>query len=409
MKYLPLANAIIGHSGYQQHVKEGNIKQIFDLVRSEKCKSRAEIVRAMNLSATSVSVLVEELAARGLIDEVGPTKTSLPGRRPISLQLNGDARQMVVFALQREGVRYTLFNLNCQMLESRFFPLDIAALSSPDAEREYLKLFEDVLKRRGRRIDRTRTLMIGISFPGIYIERDQLFHTDMELGCTLTEASIRQFQEKIGLPVYLISSTRAMAYAEKKYLEAANADPIDVENMIFVEFQGDLRCSIISDGDIYAGPYNASGEIGHLSIDFHGPLCSCGNRGCLQNYVNLNAILKDARQAAAEAGIEPPESLEALAARYPAEPVLAASVERSAQYLAFGLYGILCTSGIRRIVLGGGIDVLGEGFLREVYHALCSRSFLVRHLELSYAQAGPDSESVGVAQHFLDKVYTITH
>ena len=65
MKYLPLETASPGRPGYQQQVKEANIKRIFDLVRSGKCESRAQLVRAMQLSATSVSVLVEELTARG--------------------------------------------------------------------------------------------------------------------------------------------------------------------------------------------------------------------------------------------------------------------------------------------------------------------------------------------------------
>ena len=136
--------------------------------------------------------------------------------------------------------------------------------------------------------------------------------------------------------------------------------------------------------------------------------CSCGNRGCLERYVNLDAILEDARQAATASGIEPPDSLEALARRYPGEPALLESVKASAQLLAFGLYSVMCSSGMRRIVLGGGIEVMGDTFLREVYRALCSRTSLIRHIDLSYAQAGPNADVLGVAEHYLDKVFTIT-
>ena len=81
---------------------------------------------------------------------------------------------------------------------------------------------------------------------------------------------------------------------------------------------------------------------------------------------------------------------------------------KSAQLLAFGLYGVLCSSGMRRIVLGGGVEILGEPFLEELRRALFTRSVLIRHLDISYAQAGPDAESIGLAQYFLDKQYTIT-
>ena len=63
MKYLPLDAVGTGRVGYQQQVKEANIKRIFDLVRSGKCKSRAELVRMMQLSATSVSLTSDAIVA----------------------------------------------------------------------------------------------------------------------------------------------------------------------------------------------------------------------------------------------------------------------------------------------------------------------------------------------------------
>ena len=407
MKYLPLDKAGAGHTGYQQQVKEANIKRIFDLVRSGKCKSRAEIVRYMSLSATSVSVLVEELASRKLIDETGPAQTSLPGRRPISLRMNKTAHHIVVFTVNAQGVRFALMNLECRILENAFFPLDAATLDPEGAGEAYIQLFDDILRNHSKRFNPSRALVVGVSFPGIYIARDHLFHTKSALGFDLTEASIVRFQQRVALPVYLFNNTRSLAYAEKKYLDAANrGDP--VQDMLFVRIQEDIRCGIISGGDIYCGPLNVSGELGHFTIDYKGRPCPCGNRGCLERYVNLNAILGDAAEAARAAGAEPPRSLEALAKRCDDEPALLEAVRESARMLAAGLYSIMCSSGIRRIVLGGGIEALGAPFLDEVERALYKRSLLIRTVDLSYAQAGPDAEILGVAEHFLDKVFTIT-
>ena len=408
MKYLPLEKVDAGHTGYQQRVKEANIKRIFDLVRANKCKSRAEIVRSMNLSATSVSVLVEELTNRKLIDETGPTLTSLPGRRPISLQLNRDAHHMAIFSFSHEGVRYALLNLACEILENRFFPLDSRTITDADPAEAYSRLLDDILRKRSKRFDPTKAIMVGASFPGIYIERDQLFRTSPALGFSLSEESIRHFHQRVGLPVYLLNSTRSMAYAEKKYLDGLDPTAPETQDLIFVRIQEGINCAIIADGNIYPGPYNVSGEIGHYTIDYQGRPCPCGNQGCLERYVNLNAILEDAREAALGAGIKPPETLSDLAQRYADTPALMASVRRSAQLLAFGLYSIMCSTGMRRVVLGGGIEILGEPFLQEVYHALMGRTLLIRRLDLSYAKAGPDAEILGVAEHYLDKVFTIT-
>ena len=408
MKYIPLVSAKTGHAGYQQQVKEGNIKRIFDLLRSGKCKSRAELVRMMNLSATSVSVLVEELSFRGLVDETGPTQTSLPGRRPISLRLNSAAHQIVVFALQRSGVRYTLLDLDCRIIESQFFSQDFHRFPEADVEDLFIALLKDILDHQAEKYDPQRALSVGICFPGIYMNDERLLSMRSTLGIALSDDTLLRLRDILQLPVYLLNDTMSLAYAEKKQLDRLNSDESETQDLLYVEVRDNISSAFISGGEIFTGPYNLSGQIGHFTIDYQGRPCPCGNTGCLERYVNLRAILDDAQQACRDAGQEAPHDLNELAKRYPYEPVLLASVTQSAKLLSFGLYSLLCSSGMRRIVLGGGIEVLGKPFLQAIYHALCARSLLIHHLDISYAQAGENAESIGIAMYFLDKVYTIT-
>ena len=408
MKYLPLDAAGVNRIGYQQQVKESNIKHIFDLVRSGKCKSRAELVRTMKLSATSVSVLVEELAARQLITETGPAHTTLPGRRPISLKLNKNERQIAVFTLQRGGVRYALLNLACEVLESRMFPLEAASLPKEDAGDAYAGLIEDVLKNRARRFSRKKALAVGICFPGVYLQSEGIFSNISALGVNFSEASMIRLRDALHLQVYLFNVTKGLAYAEKKHLDAINPDGPETMDMVYVEIHDRISSALIGHGNIYTGPHNASGEIGHMTLQYDGRPCPCGNKGCLERYVNQSAILNDARKACKAAGLEPPGTLEELGRRYADEPALNASVMNSADMMAAGLYSVMVSSGLRRVVLGGGIEVLGEPFLQALRQALKHRVVLIHQLDLSYAQAGPGAESVGLAQYFLDKIYTIT-
>ena len=408
MKYMPQETIGGGHVGYQQQVKEANIKQIFDLVRSGKCKSRAEIVRTMNLSATSVSVLVEELTDRKLIEEVGPTQTSLPGRRPISLKLNANARNIAVFQMRPDGIRYALLNLGLQIVEDFFIPLDAHRLNVNTAADEYLQLFDDVMRRRSKLFSPSRVVALGICFPGIYIGRDHLFHTERTLGFSLPEESLQAFQRRTGIPVFLLNDTRSMAYAEKKSLDTLDPESPETRHLLFVRIKEDIRCASIESNELINGPLNVAGEIGHFTIDYKGEPCRCGNRGCLEGYVKLSAILERARQAARAAGIEEPQSFEELARRYADEPALLASVKESAELLAFGLYTLLCDTGMRHLVLGGSITALGKPFLEELYHNLMKRTLLIRTLNLNYAQAGPDAEVLGIAHYFLDKLFTVT-
>lgn len=406
MNILPLENAGAAHIGYQQRVKEDNIKRIFDLVRGGKCKSRAELVRAMQLSATSVSGLVEELSASGLITETGPQQTSQPGRRPISLRFNADARQIVVFSVGCQGVQYTLLNLGCEVMERLFVPVDASSLDLKDSGDIYAGVFEDLLFHRAKKFDPQRAQLIGMTYPGHYVEADRaiclrtLLHTSVSLDALL------RFQKRVNLPFYLGNRTMCMAYAEKTSMEASDA--AGAADLLFVTVRNGISGALIYGGSLFSGPTNVAGEIGHVSIDCNGLPCVCGNTGCLERYVNQNAILENAQKACADAGLEPPPSLEALAERYLDVLAVAQTLDHAADLLAHGLYSALCVSGVRRVILGGGIEVLGERFLRRLYRDLCARSLLIRHLDLSYAQLGADSDSIGLVQYYLDKHFTIT-
>ena len=408
MKYIPVDRAARPIS-YQQRVKETNIKRIFDLVRQGKCSSRAELVRAMHLSATSISVLVDELTALGMMDEIGPQQTFQPGRRPITLRFNAGARQIAVFSLSRAGVRYRLVNLACEVLEDLFVPFDASRLEGEESGERYTALFADILENRSEKFDAGRAALIGISVPGAYVEALHTVYMRISMGTCISEETLRRFCRRIGLPLYIASAAMCNAYAEKKHMDAVEPDAADTRYMLYVRVaEATIRGAIIGNGSLYTGPYNLPGEIGHFSIDYNGRPCPCGSAGCLERYVSLDAILADARQACARAGAPEPQSIEDLAASAPSVPAAAEALDRSAAMLASGLYTAMCGSGMRTVILGGGAHRLGADFLRRVHREIMRRSLFIHNLDLRYAQLDDDADCAGLVQYFLDKHFTIT-
>ena len=395
---------------YQQRVKEKNIKRIFDLLRCGECESRAELVRAMSLSATSISALVEELHGMGYLEESGPKHTAQPGRRPIRLLFNENARTIVNFSLYQRGIRYSLLNLRCEVLETIFVEYDSRQCKLDDAGQCYSERFMDILNNHSRLYDPVRVVCIGISIPGVYGPRSQTFYMNSSISVRFSRQSMIDFQRQTGIPVYLANTTMCQAYTEKKYLDAQDNSDAPVQHLVYVNVCDGVGASVISNGNLFLGPDNNAGEMGHMTIDIHGLPCACGNRGCLERYVNLNAILDSCREACAEAGLEGPDTFEALAKRFQDIPAVDQKLYQVAEYLASGIYNMICAIGIQHIILGGGIELLGEHFLEQLRELTRAHSKqFCDNLKLDYASAGSMADDVGLAHYYLDKVYTITY
>lgn len=407
MKYLSGESRSEQRVGYQQKIKEQNIKRIFDLVRDGKCASRAELVRTMHLSATTVSALVDELLERGLVLEIGPSMTPLPGRRPMKLCLNNANYQLVVFTLSRRGVRFSLYDLGCRVIESFFVEHPSGASEKKDSGDDYASLFEEVLLKQSKYFNPVSTLVIGVSFPGIYLEEEQAFYVETAMNVTLSEKSMLRLENRLSIPLFFANVSMCHAYAEKKFLDSFRCPEEETQDLIFINICDGVGAGILSGGNILTGPYNTAGEFGHISIDFHGSLCNCGNRGCLENYVNQNAILASVASACAAASEPVPSSFADLAGIYEKSEAARKVLDDVAEKLGIGIYTMICATGIRRIVVGGGIEILGNSFLEQLHNCTSKRHHLTRHMCMSYAQVGADGDSAGLAHYFLDKAYRI--
>lgn len=351
---------------------------------------------------------MDELEEKGLILEAGPSLTPLPGRRPMKLRLNHAGHQLAIFSLSRRGVRFNLYDLGCRVLESFFVEHPAGTSGKRDFDNNYARLFEDVLLNRSKAFDQSKTLVIGVSFPGIYLEEEKAFYVETAMNVSISELSMLELEKRLGIPIFFANVSMCYAYAEKKHLDASLGPDAETKDLIFINICDGVGAGILSEGNIMTGPYNTAGEFGHISIDFNGGLCNCGNRGCLENYVNQNAIFDSVVKACREANEPVPENFSDLAGIYdrslPAQKVLNSIAEK----LAIGIYTMICATGIRRIVVGGGIEILGEGFLDHLRTCASKRHHLTHHMSMNYAHAGAEGDSVGLAHYFLDKAYSIT-
>ena len=284
-----------------------------------------------------------------------------------------------------------------------------------DAGSSYAAIIAEILEQQSPSYRQDRAAALLISYPGIYMEAEHRFLL------TATNTSFQMevltaLERRLGLPVFIGNSSASLAYAEKKRLEK---DGGASEDLIYVNVCGGVGAGIILGDDVLTHRGRTAGEIGHMTIQLDGRPCPCGSRGCLERYVNRNAILEEVRQEVARdtsgthseilRELLSDTTLERIGSAYALGiPPVRDAVNRVARWLSAGIYSAVNVTGIRRVVLGG-LEALGTPFLETLRRLVSDNSarFLMRSVTIAHAHIRPEDEALGIAQYFVDKVFTI--
>lgn len=215
---------------------------------------------------------------------------------------------------------------------------------------------------------------------------------------------------KLGVEVALDNDANAAALAEHRFGAGRG-----VQHMVYITFSTGVGSGIIIDGHLYRGGLGTAGEVGHMTIDVDGPLCTCGNRGCLLAWASGMALARMAREAMA-AGISPgiarlaggdPErataEVVAEAARQ-GDAVAQELVERTGAFLGIGLASLIQLLNPELIVIGGGLSRIGERLFAPMRRSLAERVVnpaLAASARIVQAELGDEVGVIGAAALLL--------
>lgn len=154
-----------------------------------------------------------------------------------------------------------------------------------------------------------------------------------------------ELQAELGVPVDVINDGHAAAVAEASWGAGAGADDVFV-----LALGTGIAGAHVAHGQVVPGAHGSAGELGHITIDPHGDICSCGRRGCLETIIGAPALRRAWRAAGGTAG---PERL--LAASSAGDPAATAIVERASSALAEAILTLCALVDPGCIVIGGGL------------------------------------------------------
>lgn len=335
--------------------KEHNLRAVIDAVRRHDALTRAEITRITGLSAQTISNLVGELEARGLLVAGAPQKAKRgQPARPYSLNPNGG--YSIGIQVDYQMALATLVNLSGQ--ECHQIKKQIARPSPNDGVIILSEIIDRLLIESD--VARERVFGVGVAIPGPFCVSGPT-----GIGPGWVEFPVAErLSERSGLPVIVENDANAAAIAERLHGAGRNND-----NFIYIFIGMGLGAGLFINGQIYRGLRGAAGEIGHIIVEPGGKICECGNRGCLERYVSLRA----AYEAIGEAE-DDPDSLAKLEQRLnDNDPAVKAWLKDAAEKLRMGILALESTLDPEAVFIGGLLpSKLAEALMAELLPPLPS-------------------------------------
>lgn len=277
----------------QELGKPYNRRIVLETIRTSAPISRAGIARKVGLTVQTVSNITRELEQAGLVKgALAPPRGR--GQPPRDLTLNPEGGFAIGLHVTPIGIESALIDLAGAVIARRNLE---SSRSDPDqAFREVGKLTADL--RRLRPGD--RMLGIGMVIPGPFGVESMSF-----VGSTTLEGwkgiDIRaRLADVAELPAFVEVDVAAAALGERLYGLGKT-----FREFYYLYFGVGLGGTLVQGAQMLRGANGNAGEIGHLPIVPDGEICPCGNRGCLERYVSVDALrryLKDADGTGFDAG-----------------------------------------------------------------------------------------------------------
>lgn len=266
-------------------MKRMNRLRVLRLIRRGPV-ARSELAAETGLTRAAMSLIVTDLLNEGLLVEVGP-RQSKGGRKAVLLELRPQYACAMGVNISRTGAEVGVIDLAGELLS--WAPADV----NPASRAATLLSIKQALRRVqvSGTSPESPCLGLGVSTPG---------PVDVMSGMILNPPNFEvwhgvklcdELRGIAGGDVFLANNSQALTLAER-----ARGKGRDFSNFILLVVDSGIGAGIIRDGELYTGWHGFGSELGHTSINYNGPECNCGLRGCVELYGATPAVLERARK-----------------------------------------------------------------------------------------------------------------
>jgi len=376
-------------------LRDFNVSLLIELVRRAGSISRAELARQSQLSAPTVSDIVDHLLKRGIVVET-TTAPSSGGRPPVLLSVDPKAGYVVGIKLRGDGLTTVVCDLDAQIVvsEEHYVPL----VGDPMAA---IEAIEEETRRalRNAAVPASKVLGVGIGLSGI-IESTAgkcrfshlLQWKDVDLAGPL--------RRRLGLPVWVENDVNTLAVAEKWAGDAHAA-----RDFVTLSVGRGIGLGIVVDRSLYRGAHGASGEFGHMIVEPGGPKCECGRFGCLEAMVGEGAL----RRRVSERKGHDVSRDELLTLVELSDTATLEILDSAGRKLGLAVANVVTLLNPELLIICGEGTALGSSFIDPIVNAVKDQTFadLGRQLEIKVQSWGDEAWAVGAATLVLRESFNL--
>ncbi len=202
---------------------------------------------------------------------------------------------------------------------------------------------------------------VGIGAPGPLDWQAGVIHEAPNLPGWHEVPLVARVADAVGLPTFLENDANAAALAERQYGVGRGA-----MNMLYITVSTGVGGGLILDGQLWHGAYGSAGEFGHMTVDFEGPLCDCGNRGCIEAIASgpdMAAWVGEqiaAGRASSLGGQVDLSGRDVVEAAQQGDGVALTALNRAGRAVGFGVINVAHLVNLDMVVVGGGIANAGD-------------------------------------------------
>ncbi|MGQ5228822.1 ROK family protein [Streptomyces sp. yara] len=337
--------------------------QIFTTVLTHGPLTRQEAARRAGLSPAAVTKAVRPLIEAGfLVEDAGAEVRPAVGRPANPVRVDGGRALFAGLKATGDELIGVLTDLCCRIRVARRVPL------SGGTPPEVLPVVADLVRELLTEAEGfgVRVLGLGIAVAGDVdrtggtVRRSPFLDwRDVPLAGLAEEAT--------GLPVTVDNDVRALTVAEQWF-----GDGVGLADFAVVTVGAGIGCGLVVHGRVVSGAHGVAGEIGHVPVVPDGPLCHCGDRGCLEAVASDAAITTRVREVT---GVPVADATDALALARQGNAGARAVYARAGEAIGRGIATVANLLGPERVIISGEGLAAYDLFAGQIRDAFTAAAF----------------------------------